>query len=96
VPIPPELEGASLAPIIRGDRPRVRDWLFAAYRDRQRMVRSARSPTPRGYKAGTARPADGAAKCGGQLIGYNASKPGRVPIATVVMDVWMISEGTYP
>ncbi len=39
VPISPELEGASLAPIIRGDRPRVRAWLFAAYRDCQRMVR---------------------------------------------------------
>lgn len=30
---PRETEGSSLVPIIRGEKPRVRDWLFAAYRD---------------------------------------------------------------
>jgi arylsulfatase A-like enzyme len=42
VATPKELEGASLVPVIRGTKPRVRDWLFAAYRDCQRMVRDER------------------------------------------------------
>jgi arylsulfatase A-like enzyme len=40
--IPPEVEGASLAPLLAGQKPRVREWLFAAYRDCQRMVRDER------------------------------------------------------
>jgi arylsulfatase A-like enzyme len=36
---PPEAEGRSLVPILKGDKPRVREHLFAAYRDCQRMVR---------------------------------------------------------
>ena len=38
----PEAEGSSLVPIITGEKPRVREWLFAAYRDCQRMVRDDR------------------------------------------------------
>jgi arylsulfatase A-like enzyme len=37
-----ELEGRSLAPVMRGEQPRVRDWLFGAYKDCQRMVRDER------------------------------------------------------
>jgi arylsulfatase A-like enzyme len=40
--VPRELEGASLVPVLRGERPRVREVLFAAYRDCQRMVRDER------------------------------------------------------
>jgi len=39
---PKEAEGLSLVPVVQGRRPRVRDWLFAAYRDCQRMVRDER------------------------------------------------------
>jgi|GEM_PF-195939 arylsulfatase A-like enzyme len=42
VPIPKGLEGANLVPILKGETPRVRDWLFAAYKDCQRMVRDQR------------------------------------------------------
>jgi len=40
--IPRGVEGSNLAPVIRGDRPRIRDSIFAAYRDVQRMVRDDR------------------------------------------------------
>ena len=39
---PQVVEGQSLLPIIQGKTPKVRDWLFCAYRDCQRMVRDAR------------------------------------------------------
>jgi len=37
-PIPKRVEGLSLAPVIRGEKPRVRDYLFNAYRTCQRAV----------------------------------------------------------
>ena len=40
--IPAMVEGKSLVPVINGQQPKVRDWLFAAYRDGQRMVRDER------------------------------------------------------
>lgn len=42
VPIPQEVEGKSLAPIIAGKANRVRDAVFCTYRDVQRMVRTER------------------------------------------------------
>jgi arylsulfatase A-like enzyme len=42
VPVPQEVEGKSLLPVIRGETPRVRDRLFGAYRDCQRMIRDER------------------------------------------------------
>lgn len=42
VPVPKECDGASLAPILRGEQPAVRDALFAVYVDSQRMVRDER------------------------------------------------------
>ena len=39
---PPVVEGKSLLGVIRGMRPRVREWLLGAYRDCQRMVRDER------------------------------------------------------
>jgi arylsulfatase A-like enzyme len=39
---PSQAEGKSLLPVIRGQTPRVRDRLFAAYRDSQRMIRDER------------------------------------------------------
>jgi arylsulfatase A-like enzyme len=39
---PAAVEGKSLVPIVRGEKARVRDWLFGAYRDCQRMVRDER------------------------------------------------------
>ncbi len=42
VPTPKEVEGLSLLPVIRGETPRVRDRLFGAYRDCQRMIRDER------------------------------------------------------
>ncbi|HEV8130560.1 MAG TPA: sulfatase-like hydrolase/transferase [Acidobacteriota bacterium] len=39
---PNECEGASLVPIIKGQKKQVRQYLFAAYRDYQRMVRDQR------------------------------------------------------
>lgn len=39
---PREAEGMSLVPVMKGERPGVRDCLFAAYRDCQRMVRDGR------------------------------------------------------
>jgi arylsulfatase A-like enzyme len=39
---PAVVEGKSLLPIIDGREPKVRDWLFCAYRDCQRMVRDER------------------------------------------------------
>ena len=41
-PIPAIAEGKSLAPIVRGETNEVRPYLFAAYRDWQRMVRDKR------------------------------------------------------
>jgi arylsulfatase A-like enzyme len=40
--VPAAVEGKSLRPVIRGESPRVRDTLFAAYRDCQRMIRDER------------------------------------------------------
>ncbi|HYR57258.1 MAG TPA: sulfatase-like hydrolase/transferase, partial [Chthoniobacteraceae bacterium] len=42
LPIPEKVEGRSLLPVIRGEKPTVRDTLFCAYRDCQRMIRDAR------------------------------------------------------
>jgi arylsulfatase A-like enzyme len=42
VPTPGVAEGGSLLPVVRGERPRIRDRLFGAYRDCQRMVRDER------------------------------------------------------
>ncbi|MEO7654009.1 MAG: sulfatase/phosphatase domain-containing protein, partial [Bryobacteraceae bacterium] len=42
VPIPAAVEGSSLAPVIRGEKKRVRDFLFAVYKDCQRMIRDDR------------------------------------------------------
>jgi arylsulfatase A-like enzyme len=42
VKTPDVVEGKSLVPIIRGERPKVRDWLLGAYKDCQRMVRDDR------------------------------------------------------
>jgi arylsulfatase A-like enzyme len=42
VPTPSEIEGRSVLPVIRGEAPRVRDRLFGAYRDCQRMIRDER------------------------------------------------------
>ncbi len=39
---PDAVEGKSLLPVIKGDKPKVRDWLFGAYKDCQRMVRDDR------------------------------------------------------
>jgi arylsulfatase A-like enzyme len=39
---PKEAKGLSLVPILEGEKPRVRNPLFAAYRDCQRMVRDER------------------------------------------------------
>jgi arylsulfatase A-like enzyme len=37
-PIPKRVEGLSLAPVIRGEKPRVREYLYTAYRDCQRSI----------------------------------------------------------
>ena len=42
VDTPAVCEGASLKPVISGEKPRVRETLFAAYRDCQRMARDGR------------------------------------------------------
>ena len=42
VSVPEQCEGASLVPVMKGDKKAVRDRLFAAYRDCQRMVRDGR------------------------------------------------------
>jgi arylsulfatase A-like enzyme len=42
IPTPDVAEGRSLLPVVRGDQPRLRDRLFGAYRDCQRMVRDER------------------------------------------------------
>lgn len=41
-PIPRGLDGLSLVPVLKGDKTKVRDWLFGAYRDGQRMIRDER------------------------------------------------------
>jgi arylsulfatase A-like enzyme len=41
-PVPKEADGSSLAPIVRGETPRVRETLFTAYRDVQRAIRDDR------------------------------------------------------
>lgn len=40
--IPKQVDGLSLLPVLKKEKPRVRDHLFAAYRDCQRMVRDER------------------------------------------------------
>lgn len=42
LPAPPGIDGLSLRPVIDGNQPRVREWLFGAYKDGQRMVRNGR------------------------------------------------------
>ena len=42
VATPEVVEGRSLLPIIQGRQAKVRDWLLAAYRDCQRMIRDDR------------------------------------------------------
>ncbi len=42
VKVPEECEGRSLLPVIRGEKDKVRDMLFGAYKDCQRMVRDGR------------------------------------------------------
>ena len=39
---PAVVEGRSLLPVIKGQKDKVRDWLFGAYRSSQRMVRDSR------------------------------------------------------
>ncbi len=41
-PVPAVVEGHSLLPIIEGRDSKVRDWLFGAYKDCQRMIRDGR------------------------------------------------------
>ncbi len=52
--VPAVVEGRSLRPVIMGKQARVRDWLFGAYRDCQRMVRDERWKLLE-YNAGGAR-----------------------------------------
>jgi arylsulfatase A-like enzyme len=40
--VPPAVEGKSLLPVVRGETPRVRETMFGAYRDCQRMIRDER------------------------------------------------------
>lgn len=40
--VPESVEGRSLLPVVRGQAPKVRDWLLGAYREYQRMVRDER------------------------------------------------------
>jgi arylsulfatase A-like enzyme len=42
LPIPKECEGASLVPVMKGEKVRLRELLFAPYKDCQRMVRDER------------------------------------------------------
>jgi arylsulfatase A-like enzyme len=42
LPVPDGLDGLSLAPVVRGERPGVRESLFTSYRDVQRAVRDDR------------------------------------------------------
>jgi arylsulfatase A-like enzyme len=42
VPVPPEVEGRSLLPLLRGEASTVRDSLFTAYRNSQRAIRDER------------------------------------------------------
>jgi arylsulfatase A-like enzyme len=42
VPVPKECDGASLKPVLKGDKAKVRDALFAVYAGTQRMVRDDR------------------------------------------------------
>ena len=42
IAIPKQCEGASLVPVMKGEKKEVRDALFAAYKDCQRMVREER------------------------------------------------------
>ena len=42
IPIPAGLDAKSLVPVIRGERPKIRDCLFTAYRDCQRSIRDDR------------------------------------------------------
>ncbi len=51
---PQVVEGKNLMPIVRGEQPKVRDYLFGAYRDCQRMIRDERWKLLR-YRAGAER-----------------------------------------
>jgi arylsulfatase A-like enzyme len=51
---PEVVEGKSLLPVIAGRQPKVRDWLFGAYRDCQRMIRDDRWKLIK-YRAGGAK-----------------------------------------
>jgi arylsulfatase A-like enzyme len=42
IPVPPGLDARSLAPVIEGHQPKVRDCLFTAYRNCQRSIRDGR------------------------------------------------------
>jgi arylsulfatase A-like enzyme len=42
IPVPPGLDAKSLAPVIKGNQPKVRDCLFTAYRACQRSIRDDR------------------------------------------------------
>ena len=42
IPVPPGLDARSLAPVIKGRQPKVRDCLFTAYRNCQRSIRDDR------------------------------------------------------
>lgn len=42
ITIPPQCEGQSLLPVLRGEKNKVRDWLLGAYRGSQRMIRDER------------------------------------------------------
>lgn len=52
--VPAVVEGRSLLPVVQGKQPRVREWLFGAYRDCQRMIRDERWKLIE-YNAGGAR-----------------------------------------
>jgi arylsulfatase A-like enzyme len=51
IPTPAAVEGKSLLPVVKGEKARVRDWLFGAYKGCQRMVRDERWKLMR-YNAG--------------------------------------------
>jgi len=42
IKIPEMVEGKSLVPVMRGEKPRVREWLLGAHREHQRMIRDER------------------------------------------------------
>lgn len=42
LPTPTGIDGITLRPVMEGSKPRIREWLFGAYKDCQRMVRDER------------------------------------------------------